>query len=74
MPEEKKVPIKPYTKSELMHLYGVSMYVIRKWLKKCIAEFPVDFPANENDHSHLLSIRQIEIFFGLHGHPELKVI
>jgi hypothetical protein len=41
-----------------------------QWLDEVRKKFPDDFPKKKNDHSHLLSPKQVKRFVEHHGPPE----
>lgn len=62
MSKSNKVPMQPYTISELSRFYGKDLRTFKKWIA------PIEDEIGEKD-GRLYNIKQVIIIFNYFGHP-----
>lgn len=65
MSESNKIPMRPYTLSELSRFYGKDLRTFKKWIA------PLEDELGEKD-GRKFNVKQVKIIFGYFGQPDFE--
>lgn len=64
--QQELVPVKSYSKKELVKMYNTSWKVFKQWEKPFIKELKA---IGWRPHQQMYTIKQVELLFNRLGHP-----